>query len=112
MFSLYLYHSEEASLRNKALFQKAMSIAASYGSPWIIAGDFNCVPEAILAQWADSLERANAYVVATKEATHCPSAGVHRTLDFAVCSHHVHDWIQSMHVALGFEAAPHRAVRH
>ena len=111
VFSLYFFHSEGASLRNKALFQKAMSIAASYGSPWIIAGDLNCVFEAILAQWADSLERANAYVVATKEATHCPPAGAHRIVDFAVCSHQVRDWIKNMYVDLGFEAAPRRAVR-
>ena len=111
VLSVYLFHTEGASMRNKALLRRALSVAASYGSPWLIASDFNCEPDFVLSHWADALERANAYIVATAEPTHRPSAGVHRTLDFAICSHHVNDWILDAQVDLGFEAAPHRAVR-
>ena len=111
ILSVYLFHTEGASMRNKALLRRALSVAASYGSPWLIAGDFNCEPDFVLSHWADALERANAYIVATAEPTHRPSAGAHRTLDFAICSHHVNDWVLDTQVDLGFEAAPHRAVR-
>ena len=111
ILSVYLFHSEGASLRNKAILRQALAVAASYGSPWLIASDFNCEPEFVLSHWADGLEKANAYVVATEEPTHRPSVGVHRTLDFAICSHHVNDWISDAQVDLSFETAPHRAVR-
>ena len=47
--SIYLYHAEGASMRNKTIFKRACSVVANYGSPRMIAGDFNAVPETILA---------------------------------------------------------------
>ena len=35
VFSIYLYHTELASLRNTALIRRAISIAREYGSPWV-----------------------------------------------------------------------------
>ena len=111
ILSAYLHHTEGASLRNKAIIRAALAVATGYGSPWMIAGDFNCEPEAILSHWADSMEKANAYIVATAEPTHCPTTGTQRTLDFFICSSQVMDWTKNAQVDRGFEAAPHRAVR-
>ena len=87
-------------MRNKAILKRAFSVVANYGSPWLIAGGLNTVPETILAQCAISLERTNGYVVATSDPTHCPSTGTHRTIDFAICSQHLCDWVQDMRVDL------------
>ena len=81
VLSVYLYHTEGASARNRSILRAAFPTVASYGSPWVIAGDFNCDPEMILAHWSESLERTNAFVIATKQPTHCPTAGAQRTLD-------------------------------
>ena len=109
--SVYLHHTEGASLRNKSILKRAISVAHGYGCPWIIAGDFNADPEHILAHWFEALERSNGYIVATKEPTHSPTNGIHRTIDFAICSSQAHDWVKEMQVDLGYEVSPHRAVR-
>ena len=108
--SIYLYHTEGATMRNKNILKRAFSIVSSYGSPRLIAGDFNADPETILAQCASSLERANSYVMATGDPTHCPTTGTQRTIDYAICSEHLRGWIVGMRGDHGFEAAPHRAV--
>ena len=59
-----------------------------------------------MAHWGEALERADAYVAATEDPTHCPTTGTQRTIDFAVES-----WIEAVVVDHGIESAPPKAVR-
>ena len=111
VISVYLFHTEELTARNKAIVNRALAIARSYGSPWIIAGDFNTSPEMFLKHWGNMLEAADAYVVAPSDTTHRPRNATHRTLDFAICSASAEPWIDNIFVDEGFHASPHRAVR-
>ena len=43
--SVYLFHSEGLTCRNKSILDKAGAIALEHGGPWPLAGDFNLTPE-------------------------------------------------------------------
>ena len=111
VISVYLFHTEELSTRNKAIVNRAVAIARSYGSPWIVAGDFNTAPEMFLRHWGKLLEAADAYLVAPSQTTNRPRNAAHRTLDFAICSASAEPWIDDIFVDEGFHVSPHRAVR-
>ena len=112
MLSLFVYlcHTEGATSRNKAIFRWALATASSHGSPWVIAGEFNTDLEMILAHSGETLERVDAYVLATG-ATHCPTSGARRTVDFVVGSATVEPWIKAVAVDRSFETSPHEVVR-
>ena len=109
--SVYLYHSEYASIRNRKLLEHAVAVLSAYGSPWILGGDYNLPPQDLLHLFPHVLEQANAYVFATELPTHCPTAGQHRTLDYLICSSAACQWIEEVYVDYSIAAAPHRAVR-
>ena len=109
--SVYLYHSEYASIRNRKLLEHAVAVLSAYGSPWILGGDYNLPPQDILHLFPHVLEQANAYVFATELPTHCPTAGQHRTLDYLICSSAACQWIGEVYVDYSIAAAPHRALR-
>ena len=109
--SVYLYHSEGPTARNRAIIQKALAVAQSHGSPWILAGDMNMPPTMFMQAWGGLLELANAYLMAPEQATHCPTSGSHSILDYAICSCSAEPWVDAIQVDQGFEASPHRAVR-
>ena len=50
-----------AIVRNKNIVRKALSVAANYGSPWIIAGDLNMAPSVLLHRWGPMIELADAF---------------------------------------------------
>ena len=109
--SVYLFHTEGMTARNRSALQSAFAVARNYGSPWVIAGDFNETPAFIMHHWGAFLEEANAYVLAPSEATRQSRTGANRTLDFVVCSDSVEPWIDEIAVDHGFHAEQHRAVR-
>ena len=55
--------------------------------------------------------QANAYLFAPNDPAICPTGAVHKTIDYLLCSHSVHPWIQTVEVDYGVKASPHRAVR-
>ena len=111
LISIYLFHSEGMTVRNRSLFQRAMAVARAYGSPWIIAGDFNESPEVMLQQWGSTLEETDSYVISPNQSTHRPRGAAHRTIDFLICSSSAEPWVKDVSVDEGFHAHPHRAVR-
>ena len=111
IISIYLFHSEGMTTRKRTLFQRAVAVARAYGSPWVIAGDFNASPEPIARQWGSTLEEVDAYMIAPSQTTHRPRDATHRTLDFLVCLASAEPWIKAASVDEGFHAHPHRAVR-
>ena len=111
LVSIYLFHSEGMTARNRSLFQRAMAVVRAYGSPWIIAGDFNESPEVILQQWGSTLEKTDSFVIAPNQSTNRPRGGAHRTIDFIICSSSAEPWVKEVSVDEGFHAHPHRAVR-
>ena len=111
LVSVYLFHSEGMTERNRSIIKRALAVVRAYGSPWIIAGDFNMSPSVFAQHCGCLLESANAYIMSTKQTTHRPRSATHNTLDFAVCSASVEPWVESISVDEAFQVAPHRAVR-
>ena len=111
MGSIYMYHSEGSSIRNRKLLEHAVAVLSAYGSPWVLGGDFNVAPDEMVHLFAHVLEQGNAYVFATDLPTHCPTVGRHRTLDYLLCSGAASHWIDKVYVDYGVAASPHRAVR-
>ena len=109
--SVYLYHSEGLSIRNKKLMEHALAVVKAYGSPWLLCGDFNMTPEEMTSLFGYALELANAYVFAPRGPTHFSDCGTSRTLDYLICSDTAHQWVDSVQVDQGIKVSPHRAVR-
>ena len=111
LLSIYLYHTEGMSARNRGILQKTIALTRSYGSPWIIAGDFNAPPSFMMQHFGEILEEVDAYILAPSEPTHSSKLGTDHTLDYAICSSSVEPWVDSIAVDYGFLASPHKAVR-
>ena len=111
IISVYLFHTEEMTDRNRDIIKRALALARSCGSPWLIAGDFNMAPSVFAQHCGCLLEPANAYILCPNAATHRPRRATDRILDFALCSASVEPWIDSIFVDEAFHVAPHRAVR-
>ena len=111
IISVYLFHTELLTARNRGILNQAIAIARNYGSPWLIAGDLNMPPNVLMAHWGEILENIDGYIIATKEPTHRPKCGAHRILDYVICSASVEPWVESIRIDEGFHAAPHRALR-
>ena len=109
--SLYMYHSEGMSIRNRKLLEHALAVVKSYGPPWLICGDFNMTPEELTTLFGYALNLANAYVFAPRAPTHFSDGGANRTLDYLICSDTAHQWVDSIYVDQGLKVSPHRAVR-
>ena len=93
MLSIYMCHIELASLRNAALKRRAILVAREYGSPWVLAGDFNMTPEQMQANWGNLFEPAGKTIVATFEPTHVPGKGESHTIDYAISSSSAYPWV-------------------
>ena len=111
VISVYLFHTEALTTRNRGILNHAIAIAKNHGSPWLIAGDLNMPPNVLMAHWGEILENIDGYILATKEPTHRPKVGAHRVLDYVICSATVEPWVKSVQIDEGFHAAPHRAIR-
>ena len=109
--SMYLYHTEGLTARNRCIVLKAFALARSYGSPWVIAGDFNAPPSFMMQHFGEIIEEADAYILAPSDTTHTSKTGTDRTLDYAICSASVEPWVDGIAVDYGFQASPHKAVR-
>ena len=86
VISVYLVHTVGPTPINRSVVQRALSIAKSYGSPWIIARVFNMSPSIMVHSWDPMLEQADAYVFAPSEPTHRPRSGAHEVFVYALCS--------------------------
>ncbi len=62
VISVYWWTNEGASPRNVALLEAALSLALSFGSLWVIAGDFNVPPALLVAAAGRLLDRAGAAI--------------------------------------------------
>ena len=94
--SVYLFLAEGMTARFRSVLQNAFAVARNYGSPLVIAGDFNATPAFVMDHWGAYLENANAYVLAPSETTHVARTGVDRIVDFAICFDSAQPWIDSM----------------
>ena len=101
-----MYHTEGLTIRNKKLLEHALSVLQAYGSPWILAGDYNMAPSQLAVAFSNAWDSANAFLFPTEEPTHCPAQGVHRVFDYFLCSSTVHDLINRVFVERGIAASP------
>ena len=74
--SVYLFHTEGMTARNRSVLQNAFAVARNYGSPWVIAKDFNATPAFVMHHWGAYLQNANAYVLAPSQATHVAHSAI------------------------------------
>ena len=110
LVSIYLWHTEGLTDRNRALLDMAGAVISEFGGPWLLAGDFNMEPGALAAEAADWLHRIGGKVVAPTAAT-CRSANGVRTIDFGVIEARIAAAVHSVSVENDFPASPHIAVR-
>ena len=109
--TVYLYHSEGATIRNRKILQQPLSVVKAYGSPWVIVGDFHMLPDQLCATWGSMIDAVDGYIFASDEPTHCPTRGACRTLDYVICSSTAHDWIDRMTIDIGIPSSHHKALR-
>ena len=50
LMPLYLWHSEGLTMRNMEILHAVGEAIASFGGPWVLAGDFNMEPETLKAR--------------------------------------------------------------
>ncbi len=108
--SVYLWTSEGLTPRNVTLVERALWAARSYGSLWIIGGDFNVPPAALSRQLDRLLSRAGAVVRAPVEATHYPSRGAPEVLDYFLVDSRLDVGFKGVSVDLDVGLKPHRVV--
>ena len=83
IISIYLYDGEGLTTRNRAILFAAGEIIRRHGGPWVIGGDFNCVPQDIHEEMADWLKELGGELRAPGNLT-CRSANGGRTIDFFI----------------------------
>lgn len=81
--SVYLWHSEGATPRNRAILEQAGLKAKSLQWPWMLAGDFNVTPDELEEDAGDWLRKIGGVVVKSDSPT-CRSASGGRIIDYCV----------------------------
>jgi len=113
LVSIYLWHTEGLSARNRHLLACVGEAIRAYGRPFVIGGDFNMEPDS-LASW-EGWEKLGASIVAPEEAT-CivePSEktrGSESKYDYFVVDKRLLPLIREVFVDYSFRSKPHRAV--
>jgi len=113
LVSIYLWHTEGLSARNRHLLACVGEVIRSYGRPFVIGGDFNMEPDS-LAGW-EGWQKLGASIVAPTEAT-CvvePSKrtqGSESKYDYFVVAKGLLPLIREVFVDYRFRSKPHRAV--
>ncbi len=108
--SVYWWTNEGASPRNVALLEAALSLTLSFGSLWVIAGDFNVPPALLVAAAGRMLDRAGALIKAPDGPTNYPGRGEARTLDYFVIDARLGPAVAGVSVKQAVAGNPHRAV--
>ena len=112
--SVYLWHSEGLTARNRDILNGALGAVAAHGGPWVIVGDFNYQPARLAEELGPSLEKAGAVILAPDRPTHYPGGeGALAILDYCVADDRIANSrvIRSVAVDEGLTIGRHRAVK-
>ena len=101
ILSVYHWHSQEWTLRNKNIFVMAIARARYFGCPWIIGADF---------QMSLELFQRHSGTVLDDETTHRPEQGAQSTMDYFIVCGTLKEHIADVVVDLSYGVCPHRAV--
>ena len=104
LISVYLWHTEGLSRRNLDILQRLAWVISRIKGPWLIAGDWNMLPEALRASGWINLIRG--VICASGKAT-CNS----KEFDFFVVSQGLHPCILGAFHVTGSGVSPHTPVR-
>ena len=109
VFSVYLKTGTDAETldENEALLEDLGRILRALGRPFLLAGDWQCAPEALNKNW---LAAINAKNVASGQAT-CLTWMTCTEIDFFVVSWDLEPFVGNAEVDEDFEVRPHRCVR-
>ena len=110
VISIYLWHSEGLSDRNRTILDAAAEAIRRFGGPWLMAGDFNMTPQDLRDGMEAWLDKLGGKVIAPPEPT-CRSKLGGRTIDFAVIDVRIEAAVQGIWVDYGVKASPHSVVR-
>ncbi len=109
--TIYLHTAEGPTPRNVNLVARALETAKASGCPWILGGDWQDTPAAVVSWAGEMISRAGGLVVAPDSPTIYPSTGEPRVIDFFVISNQLGPLVRTVEVDDSFPAAPHRAVK-
>ncbi len=108
--SVYLWTGEGLTDRNVAIIERALGVARSHGSLWMIGGDFNITPDLLQHQLDRLLAKAGAVVRAPTEATHYPGRGAPAVLDYFILDERLDVGFKGIRVNTELALKPHRVV--
>ena len=108
--SVYLWHSEGMTPRNRSILEQAGLKAKSFQGPWMLAGDFNMTPEDLEEDAGDWLRKIGGVVVRPALPT-CRSTSGGRTIDYCVMDARLAGSVASISVDEDFPSSPHSPVR-
>ena len=109
VMSVYLWHTEGSSLRNRDIIAKVLQLGRLHGGPWIAGGDFNMDPESL--REFPGLDAGEVTVIAPPRSPGtCVSRHGPVVLDYFLVSRNLAPDIQSIKVLLDGKISPHRPV--
>ena len=112
--SVYLWHSEGLTPRNRSILHAVLAAVVAHGGPWLIVGDFNCQPSLLAEAFEPALRKAGAVILATDCPTHYPGGeGTPTVLDFCIADDRIANprVIRGIAVDEDLSIGKHRAVK-
>ncbi len=110
LMSVYCWTNEGPSDRNIALIETGLAVAAEFGGPWAMAGDFNMTPTQLRQAAGRLLDRAGAVIRAPDAPTNFPGRGEAREIDYFLIDHRIAGCVSRALVHGDIAGHPHRAV--
>ena len=95
--------------RNRAILFAAGEIIRRHGGPWLIGGDFNCLPQDIFDEMAEWLKKIGGEIRAPGNLT-CRTANGGRTIDFFILDRRLIGGVEGIWVQVDFPSSPHYMV--
>ena len=109
LLSIYFWHSEGLTERNKTLLAAAGEVIARAGGPWVIGGDFNMSPAEFSEAAGEWLDRVGGQLFAPDAPT-CTTGVEGRTIDYFVVDRRVSGAVHSIVIDEESAASPHSPV--
>jgi len=94
LVSVYLWHEEGLTTRNRAILYAAGDAIRRHGGPWILVGDFNTTPNDVKHSMGKWLERIGGEVCAPGNLTCKNGRGGGRTIDFFIVDSRISHGVQ------------------
>ena len=109
MLSVYLWHEEGLTARNRAILYAAGDAIKRHNGPWILGGDFNTTPQDLKLSMQTWLKNVGGDVCAPGNYT-CKNRFGGRTIDFFIVDSRISHGVQGVWTQMDFPSSPHYMV--